>query len=122
MSDSASERGRRLMKDVCGIDVPSGMGRFSDLTIDHLFGAVWSNENLSIRDRRLVVLGALGALGDAGNLEVHMTQALQRGDLTAEELDEVVIQITHYAGWPRGTAALAAAGKAKATKASGNGG
>ena len=59
-------------------------------------------------------LGVLGALGDAANLEIHMSQALQRGDLTATELDEIVIQITHYAGWPRGTAALGAAGKAVA--------
>jgi len=88
------------------------MGRFSDMTIEHLFGEVWSNEKLSIRDRRLVVLGILGALGDGDNLGIHMSQALQRGDLTAEEIDEVVIQITHYAGWPRGTVALGAAGKA----------
>jgi 4-carboxymuconolactone decarboxylase len=101
-----------LIKDVCGIEVPPDLGRFSDMTVDHLFGEVWSDEKLSIRDRRLVVLGVLGALGDGDNLAVHMTQALVRGDLSREELDEVVIQITHYAGWPRGTVALGAAGRA----------
>ena len=38
------------------------------------------------------------------------------GDLAystdVSELDEVVVQITHYAGWPRGTVALQAAGQA----------
>jgi 4-carboxymuconolactone decarboxylase len=112
MAESAREKGQRLVKDVCGFEIPPGMSRFADMTVDHLFGEVWSNENLSIRDRRLVVLGMLGAMGDGDNLNIHMSQALQRGDLTQEELDEVVIQITHYAGWPRGTVALGAASKA----------
>jgi len=113
MSADDRARGERLMKDVCGFDAPpENLGRFVDITVEHLFGRVWSDETLSIRDRRLVVLGVLGALGDVGNLTVHMGQALERGDLTQEELDEVVVQITHYAGWPRGTAALQAAGAA----------
>jgi 4-carboxymuconolactone decarboxylase len=113
MSDSTRERGARLMKDVCGVEAPPpNLGRFVDMTVEHLFGNVWSGEALSIRDRRLIVLGVLGALGDLDNITVHMRQALQRGDLTKEELDEVVVQITHYAGWPRGTVALRAAGKA----------
>lgn len=114
MSEERRRIGQRLIQEVCGFDVPPGMSRFSDMTVDHLFGEVWSNENLSIRDRRLVVLGILGALGDGDNLAIHMSQALSRGDLTSEEIDEVVVQITHYAGWPRGTVALGAAGKASA--------
>lgn len=114
MSESDSEKGRRMMQEVCGFDVPMGMSRFSDLTIEHLFGKVWSDPTLSIRDRRLVVLGVLGALGDKDNLLIHMGQALSRGDLSREEIDEVVVQITHYAGWPCGTKALAAAGEAAA--------
>jgi 4-carboxymuconolactone decarboxylase len=97
-----------------GENPPPHLGRFVDMTVEHLFGNVWSGEALSIRDRRLIVLGVLGALGDLDNITVHMRQALQRGDLTKEELDEVVVQITHYAGWPRGTVALRAAGKAAA--------
>lgn len=114
MSESAREKGQRLIKDVCGFEIPPGMGRFSDMTVDHLFGEVWADETLSIRDRRLVVIGMLGALGDGDNLAIHMTQAIQRGDLTRAEVDEIVIQITHYAGWPRGTVALGAASKAAA--------
>jgi 4-carboxymuconolactone decarboxylase len=116
MSEERRSVGQRLIKEVCGFEVPPGMSRFSDMTVDHLFGEVWSNENLSIRDRRLVVLGILGALGDGDNLAIHMSQALSRGDLTPTEIDEVVVQITHYAGWPRGTVALGAAGKAASTQ------
>jgi len=112
MSESKRERGERLMKDVCGVSAPAQTNRFVDMTVEHLFGEVWANEDLSIRDRRLVVLGILAGIGDADNLGIHMTQALARGDLSAEELHEVVVQITHYAGWPRGTMALGAAGRA----------
>ncbi len=111
MSESVRERGSRMMKDVCGIDIPVS-GRFVEMTVDHLFGSVWGNEELSVRDRRLIVLGVLGALGDSGNLNLHMQQALQRGDLTEAELQEAAVQITHYAGWPRGTVAVQAAGTA----------
>ena len=105
MGDSARERGASLMQDVCGVSVPSGESRFVDMTIEHLFAEVWSNETLSIRDRRLIVLGILGASGDGSNLTVHMSQALSRGDLDAEELAETALQIAHYAGWPKGTLA-----------------
>lgn len=101
------------MEDVCGIAVdPGSTNRFLELTVDNLFGEVWGNEALSIRDRRLLVLGILSALGDGGNLAVHMGQALGRGDLTPEELEEIPVQVAHYAGWPRATVALGEATKA----------
>lgn len=113
MSETKRERGLRLMEDVCGIAVdPGSTNRFLELTVDNLFGEVWGNEALSIRDRRLLVLGILSALGDGGNLAVHMGQALGRGDLTPEELEEIPVQVAHYAGWPRATVALGEATKA----------
>ena len=65
MADDKRERGARNMEDVCGMPAPpAGFGRFVDLTVEHLFGEVWGNDALSVRDRRLVVLGILAALGD----------------------------------------------------------
>ena len=116
MNEEKRDRGARRMRDVCGVDAPpAGAGRFTDITVEHLFGEVWENQTLGVRDRRLVVLGILAALGDAENLGVHFGQALVRGDLTPEEVDEIVVTIAHYAGWPRSTHALAAARKAKTT-------
>ncbi|MEO2168638.1 MAG: carboxymuconolactone decarboxylase family protein [bacterium] len=115
MAETKRERGLRLMEDVCGIAVePGKSSRFLELTVDNLFADVWGNEVLSIRDRRLLVIGILSALGDAGNLAVHMGQALSRGDLTPEEIEEIPVQVAHYAGWPRATAALGEAAKAVA--------
>ena len=65
MAEERRERGARRMRDVCGVDAPSeGLGRFTDITVEHLFGEVWENPTLSVRDRRLVVLGILAALGE----------------------------------------------------------
>ncbi|HAC81221.1 MAG: carboxymuconolactone decarboxylase family protein [Candidatus Binatia bacterium] len=116
MSETKREKGLRLMEDVCGIAIdPGNTSRFLELTVDNLFADVWGNESLAIRDRRLVVLGILAAMGDGSNLGVHMTQALSRGDLSPEELEEIPVQVAHYAGWPRATTALGAAAQAIAT-------
>ena len=118
MADDKRERGARNMEDVCGMPAPpAGFGRFVDLTVEHLFGEVWGTAALSVRDRRLVVLGILAALGDDSNMTAHMSQALKRGDVTTEQLDEIVVTVAHYAGWPRSTHAHAAAGTAKAAHA-----
>jgi 4-carboxymuconolactone decarboxylase len=34
--------------------------------------------------------------------EVHIDAALRTGELTESELREVVVFVTHYAGWSRG--------------------
>jgi len=46
-----------------------------------------------------------------------MGQALKRGDVTPEQLDEIVVTVAHYAGWPRSRHAHAAAGAAKTAHA-----
>ena len=116
MAETKMEKGARWMSEVCGVSAPAGVNRFADMTMEHLFADVWSDETLSVRDRRLIVLGILGARGDAINLEGHMGQALTRGDLSEDELDEVVVQIAHYAGWPCGSLASQVAGKLKAAR------
>jgi 4-carboxymuconolactone decarboxylase len=118
MADDKRERGARRMEDVCGMPAPpAGYGRFVDLTVEHLFGEIWENPSLDVRDRRLVVLGILAALGDEQNLGAHMSQALKRGDVTPEQIDEIVVTVAHYAGWPRSTHAHAAAAAAKSALA-----
>lgn len=73
------------------------------MTIEHLFGEVWSRPGLSIRDRRLLVLGATAALGRADLIEVQVRGALLNDELTAEELQEAVLQLHYYVGWGNGT-------------------
>ncbi|BBZ27362.1 putative 4-carboxymuconolactone decarboxylase [Mycolicibacterium madagascariense] len=72
-------------------------------TIDHLFGEIWSRPGLSIRDRRLLVIGATAALGRADLIEIQVRGALTNGELTPGELREAVLQLHYYVGWGNGT-------------------
>jgi 4-carboxymuconolactone decarboxylase len=101
--DERRERGLEWMRTVYGWDVPTVEGDFVELTVDHLFGEVWAREGLSVRDRRLLLLGLLvgsGGLDDVIGLQLD--SALAQGDLSDEDLREIVVFLTHYAGWPKG--------------------
>jgi 4-carboxymuconolactone decarboxylase len=73
---------------------------YTDFTLDHVFGRVWSREGLPRRDRRLVTLTVVAMSGQAAPLAGHLGAALKSGDFTAEELHEWVLHLAHYAGWP----------------------
>ena len=95
--------GRELMARVYAWDEPPDVpGDFFAMTAEHLFADVWTREGLSIRDRRLMLLGLLVALGEADVLDVQLDAALKNGEMSPDELREVVIFLAHYAGWPRG--------------------
>ncbi|HUD15916.1 MAG TPA: carboxymuconolactone decarboxylase family protein, partial [Acidimicrobiales bacterium] len=70
---------------------------------DQLFGSVWTRGALDTRDRRLLTVGVLAALGQNDLLDLQFESALARDELTEEQLREVVIHLTHYIGWPLST-------------------
>ncbi|GAA4206578.1 carboxymuconolactone decarboxylase family protein [Streptosporangium oxazolinicum] len=72
------------------------------MTVEHLFAEVWSREGISNRDRRILLVGLLVGQGMDEDVGVQLDAALRTGDLTPDELREVVVFLTHYAGWPRG--------------------
>ncbi|GAA0855075.1 MULTISPECIES: carboxymuconolactone decarboxylase family protein [Streptosporangium] len=91
------------MKQVYGWDhVGDGPGDFFGMTVEHLFAEVWSREGISTRDRRLLLVGLLVGQGMDDVVGLQLDAALRTGDLTPDELREIVIFLTHYAGWPRG--------------------
>lgn len=74
-----------------------------------LYGDVWERPGLSKRDRSMVTVAALIALGRREQLPVHIERALANG-VTLEELGEVITHLAFYAGWPAAmTAGLIAA-------------
>jgi 4-carboxymuconolactone decarboxylase len=77
-----------------------------ELSIDHVFGSLWTRPGLSRRDRSLVTLGALIAMRATEELRFHMPIGLRNG-LTVEEIEEVVYHLTGYAGFPAANAARA---------------
>jgi 4-carboxymuconolactone decarboxylase len=103
----ATELGLKTMDAVYGPGFSETMPEVSNPmlqdTIDHLFGEVWSRPGLSIRDRRLLVIGATAALGRADLIEIQARGALQNDELSPGELREAVLQLHYYVGWGNGT-------------------
>jgi 4-carboxymuconolactone decarboxylase len=106
MPDSTRrERGVAMMKKVYAGDVvtpPAGVMPFSDLMLEQLFAEVWSREHvLSIRDRRLVLMGIIAALGEKDTFAIQAKASVKNGELTPEQVREVLITVANYAGYPR---------------------
>jgi 4-carboxymuconolactone decarboxylase len=59
---------------------------------------------MSIRDRRLLLIGLLVGQGLTDIAELQLDAAKRLDELGDEELREIVVFLTHYAGWPRGAA------------------
>ncbi|OBF57077.1 carboxymuconolactone decarboxylase [Mycobacterium sp. 852002-50816_SCH5313054-b] len=70
-----------------------------DMSLDHVFGALWTRPGLDRRSRSLVTLGALIALRASDELKLHFQIALHNG-LSLEEIEEVIYHMTGYAGYP----------------------
>lgn len=77
---------------------------FPGETVRHLFGEIWNRPGLSIRDRRLLVIGATAMLGRADLMEVQIRGAILNGELSDEELEEIPLQLAFYSGWGNTTA------------------
>jgi 4-carboxymuconolactone decarboxylase len=102
VSDEQRQRGLERMGEVYSFEVSDGPGDFFGYTVEHLFGDIWERPGLSLRDRRLMLIGLMVAEGLGDTLGIQLESALAKGDLTAEDLREVVVFLAHYAGWPKG--------------------
>jgi 4-carboxymuconolactone decarboxylase len=60
---------------------------------------VWERPGLSKRDRSLITVAALMAMGRSDQLTGHLERALANG-VTREEIGEVITHLAFYAGWP----------------------
>ena len=70
-----------------------------ELTEDVLFGDVWERPQLSKRDRSLIVVATLIALGKERQMVGHFNRALDNG-VTVEEIKEIITHLAFYSGWP----------------------
>lgn len=94
-------RGKELMQQVYGWEIDQVEGPFVEATIDHLFAEVWSQGKLSIRDRRLMLIGMAAGSGLEDVAGLQLDAAVRLGELDADDLRTIVVFLAHYAGWPR---------------------
>lgn len=109
MTSEAYDRGLKLRKSVLGAEYVdraiAGADAFSrpmqDLSTEYCWGAVWSREGLSRRDRSLLNIGMISALNRPHELKLHVKAALTNG-LKREEICEALLQVAVYCGIPAG--------------------
>ncbi len=94
--------GLETMETVYGFEMSDGEGDFFAYTADHLFGDIWQRPGLSVRDRRLLLIGMLAGQGADDVLGIQVPAALANDELDATALREIVVFLSHYAGWPVG--------------------
>ena len=116
MSPTSEPQDRRAagmakMQEVYGftVDPDTLPGRYTDITVDHLFGTVWTDDTLDLRQRRLLTIGVLAAQDKTELLEIQFDAALERDELSPEQIRELVVHLTHYVGWPISTGVSGAA-------------
>lgn len=100
--DPRLERGRERLREVHGdraLATVESLGDLGRLVVETAYGDVYSRPGLSLRDRQIASVAALVATGRSSQLPVHLRSALSAG-VTAEELQEVIIQTATIAGFP----------------------
>ena len=71
---------------------------------DFCFGDVWSRPGLDLRARRMLTLACVAMTGAEISIRTHVYAALNSGDITFEEMQEVILHVSVYAGLPRAAA------------------
>lgn len=85
-------------------------GDMTRLAVENVYEQLWTRPGLSLRDRSMVTISMLIALGAEAELKTHLEAALRNG-VTPREIEEIVYQASAYVGFPRATAALIVASK-----------
>jgi 4-carboxymuconolactone decarboxylase len=101
--------GLRIIADMFGEEIAAqrldsvgaGPKRLADLLVDVAYGQVWADETLGRRERSLITVALLTALGRDEELAAHLRGARANG-CTDEELFETMIHVILYAGFPAG--------------------
>lgn len=97
------------MKD--GKDSP-----FVAQSVEYLFGTIWSMPSLSMKEKRLLVIGATTMLGRSDLIETQIGGALANGELSDEQLEEIAMLMSLYAGIGNSTALYRGIQTAKAKR------
>lgn len=104
------KKGEQKIKDVYAGDVtvpPEGSYPFSDIMLKTLFAEIWTREILSMRDKRILLLGMISAQSQADTFRIQTKASIKRGEMTPEEIRELHIFIAQYCGYPKAAALVA---------------
>lgn len=113
MSQEATRNGEQIRREMFGAELTDRQiahaSRFTapmqDVVSRYCFGETWSREGLGRRERSMVTLGVLCAMGRPHELKAHVKGALANG-VTPLEIREILLHTMVYAGVPLGVDAF----------------
>ena len=116
MSEEQRQKGLAVRREVLGPEyVDRALAAADDFTRDwqdwvseNCWGLVWTRPGLDRKTRSLLVLAILTATNHYTELKAHTLGALRNG-CTPEEIQEVFLQCSVYAGTPAAVEAFRAA-------------
>jgi 4-carboxymuconolactone decarboxylase len=82
------------------------MGDMGDWLVEFVFGEVHTRPGLDVRERELVIVAVLTALGSSDPQVRAHVRALRAIDVPFTEIEETILQTAPYAGFPRAINAL----------------
>lgn len=115
--DLRREQGYAVRREVLGAEyVEATVARTSPLSADFqdyltrtAWGEIWSRPGLDRKTRSLLSVTVLTALGHSDELALHIRAAVQNNGVTPEEIAEVILHASVYAGIPAANRAMAVA-------------
>jgi 4-carboxymuconolactone decarboxylase len=103
--DERRRRGMEYFNEVYGGVVPFPPEHLHDdflfNTVDQLFSEVWARPTMSVRDRRLVLIGVIASQAEADVFEIQIRAALHKGELSRDDVKEITLLLPYYIGYPR---------------------
>jgi 4-carboxymuconolactone decarboxylase len=66
--------------------------------LNFVFGHLWQRPGLTRRERRLITVPCVGVSDAASPIYSHVTSALTSGDITYDEMHELILQFSAYSG------------------------
>jgi alkylhydroperoxidase/carboxymuconolactone decarboxylase family protein YurZ len=68
----------------------------------HVWGDIWTRPAIDLKTRRFMTISIMIALRAWAEFRLHVRTGLAAGDLTKDELKEIILQATVYCGAPAG--------------------
>jgi len=107
MNDEMFEKGLKIRKEVLGAEyVEKSLANADDFTSpmqrlvsEYCWGAVWGREELPKKTRSMLNIAMLAVLNRPNEFKLHVRGALRNG-VTKEEIREILLQVSIYAGVP----------------------
>ena len=117
------EAGVQLRRDIFGAEFTDRqieqanafLRPMQDVVSQYCFGETWSRPGLTLRERSMITLAALCAMGRSAELRVHVIGALANG-VTPLEVRELLLHTMVYAGVPLGAHAMITAAEVLAER------